>query len=119
MTSAGVGSERVEALRQLAARSREGGDGEAAGRVSVLRGGAWSHVGLAKELVFGWIVAGLAAAMIVGFTASVAPSDAFPSTQMMIVLEADSDAGLDLDPRDPLVMCTVFATHTKCAREES
>ena len=119
MTGAGVGSRRVEALRQLAARSREHGAGDVAGRVSALHGATRSHVGLAAELMFGWIVAAVAAAMIVGFTASVAPADAFPSTHMMIVLEADSDAGLDLDPLDPLVMCTVFATHTMCAREES
>jgi hypothetical protein len=119
MTGTGVGTKRALALRQLAARSGERGAGEAAGRVSALHSGAWSHVGLATELLFGWIVAVLAATMIVGFTASVAPADVPASTRTIVVPEGASDVGEDLDPRDPLVMCTVFATHTKCAREES
>src|SRR5262245_24116892 len=119
MTGTGIGMERAQALRQLAARSRERGAGEVAGRVSALQSGAWSHVGLVPELVFGWILAVLAAAMIVGFTASIAPGAAPPSPRVMVAPEEVSDVGEDLDPRDPLVMCTVFATHTKCAREES
>ena len=119
MTGPGVGMERALALRRLAARSGERGKGPAVGRVSALHGGIQSHVGLATELLFGWIVAALAAAMIVGFAASVAPADAPPSARTIVVPDGGSDVGEDLDPRDPLVMCTVLATHTKCAREES
>jgi hypothetical protein len=119
MTGTGVGTERALALRQLAARSGELGTGPAGGRVSALHGGTWSHAGFATELLLGWVVAALAAAMIVGFTASVAPADAPASMRTIVMPEGASDVGEDLDPRDPLVMCTVFATHTKCAREES
>lgn len=38
------------------------------------------------------------------------------STIVAPVLE---DGPEDLDPRDPLVRCEVFDTHTRCIREES
>ena len=77
------------------------------------------HVGLAAELLLGWIVAALAAAMIVSFSASIVPANAPPSPLSIVAPERDPEIGEDLDPRDPLVRCTQFETHLHCIREPS
>lgn len=107
------------ALRRFAARSDGGRPGPVAGGGPGLRSGMQGHLGLAVDLLFGWIVAVLAAATVVSFGASIAPADAPPSPRTVVASERSPELGEDLDPRDPLVLCTVFVTHTKCAREES
>lgn len=73
--------------------------------------------GLAVELLVG-IVLSIVLALVVGLAggAMTAPPDA-PAVRMIVpIVEEEAE---DMDPRDPLVVCTVFVDHTRCAREPS
>ena len=118
MAGVEAGTERAMALRRLADRARSGEPGPAAGDVSGLHGGTQSHLGLAGELLFGWIFAALIAATIVWFSMAIVPAHGPPPVPI-IAPDPRREMGEDLDPRDPLVMCTVFEDHTTCALEES
>jgi hypothetical protein len=54
--------------------------------------------------------------MIVGFSAGIVPADGPPPVSI-IAPDLSREMGEDLDPRDLLVMCTVFVDHTRCVRE--
>ena len=117
MVGVEAGAERAMALRHLAARSSSQAPGPVTDSAPGLYGAVQGHVGLATELLFGWVVAGLAAAMIVWFSASIVPTDA-PSDPI-VAAEQRPEIGVDLDPGHPLVVCTVFVAYTKCASEET
>jgi hypothetical protein len=109
-------TERALALRRLAARHGGSATGPAAGGAAGLYGGLQGQLGLAVELLFGWVVAALVAAAIVGLSTAIAPLDG-PSPLPIVVPDLNVEMSEDLDPRDPLVKCTVFMTHTHCVRE--
>jgi hypothetical protein len=73
--------------------------------------------GLAVELVIGTVLS-IILALVVALAGSAMASTPAPSVKTVIVPIVEEELE-DLDPRDPLVMCTVFVDHTKCAREAS
>jgi hypothetical protein len=79
------------------------------------RGG---RLGFAAELLLGWVVAALVALTIVILSASIVPTED-PSSLPITVPRSGPELTDDLDPRDPLVECTVYETHTRCIREPS
>jgi hypothetical protein len=64
------------------------------------------------------IVLSIILAVIVGLAGTRMTSSPAPSVKTVSVPIVEEEPE-DLDPRDPLVMCTVFVDHTKCAREPS
>ena len=113
-----VRTERALALRRLAGRSRSGASGQTAGAATALRVGSQPLIGLAGELLLGSIISALVAALIVGFSTVSVPAGG-PPPASFTTSDPNHETGPDLDPRDPLVLCTQFATHTRCVREES
>jgi hypothetical protein len=74
--------------------------------------------GLAVELTVGIVFSIILALMVALAGSAMTSSPDRPVITTMIVPIVDEEVE-DLDPRDPLVMCTVFVDHTKCAREPS
>lgn len=73
--------------------------------------------GLPVELVVGIILSVVVASIVALAGGAMTSSPELPArTTIVPVIEQDSE---DLDPRDPLVRCTVFETHTHCIREAS
>jgi hypothetical protein len=72
---------------------------------------------LAVELLVG-IVLSIVLALVVGLAGGAMTVPAEPPAMRMIVPMVD-EVPEDLDPRDPLVRCTTFETHTRCIREQS
>jgi hypothetical protein len=73
--------------------------------------------GLAVELLVG-IVLSIVLALMVGLAGGAMTVPAAPPAVRVIVPIVD-EVPVDLDPRDPLVRCTTFETHTHCVREAS
>ena len=77
---------------------------------------SWQR-GIALELLVGIVLSVILAVAVAlaggGMTAAPAPS-AKP-----LIVPVIEEAPQDLDPRDPLVRCETFETHTRCVREAS
>jgi hypothetical protein len=73
--------------------------------------------GLAADLVVG-IVFSIILALLVALAGNAMTPSPVPAV-ITITFPIVDEEPTDLDPRDPLVMCTVFVDHTKCAREPS
>ena len=73
--------------------------------------------GLAVELVVGIALSIILALVVVlaGGAMTVSPAPAARTVIVPVIEEAPQD----LDPRDPLVRCETFETHTRCIREQS
>lgn len=70
---------------------------------------------LAVELLVG-ITLSIILALVVALAGAAMNESSVPVDRATIVpaLEAENE---DLDPRDPLVICTQYVTHTHCVRE--
>jgi hypothetical protein len=77
------------------------------------RGG---RLGFAVDLLLGWVVAALIAMTIVYLSATIVPDDD-TSSLPITVPRSGPELTDDLDPRDPLVECTMYEAHTRCIRE--
>jgi hypothetical protein len=116
VASLGTGTERALALRQLAERSRSGASGPTAGGVSALQAGLQGYIGLAVQLLIGWLVVGMVTVVLVELSAPTVSVDA--PRPLPIVLPAQSPGDEeDPDPRNPLIRCILFETHTHCIHE--
>ncbi len=73
--------------------------------------------GLAVELMVATVLS-VILALMVALAGSAMTASPEPSTRTLIVPIFEEEPG-DPDPRDPLVRCTVFVTHTHCIREAS
>ena len=91
---------------------------EHGGRAEI--GAEWQQWrGLAVELLVGAVLS-IVLALMVALTGSAitAPPAPAPAARTVIVPVIKEELE-DLNPRDPLVRCTVFETHTHCVREAS
>lgn len=79
-------------------------------------GRSWRQ-GLAVELLVG-IVLSVILAVAVALAGGVMTAAPEPSTRPLVVPVIEEEPR-DLDPRDPLVRCETFETHTRCIREAS
>lgn len=81
-------------------------------------GGQARQRGLAGELLVGIVLSVILAALVmVAGSAMTAPPEA-PVIRIDLPI-FDELPPQDLDPRDPLVLCTQFETHLHCVREAS
>jgi hypothetical protein len=98
--------------QQAGGRVMEGPEGQSETRI----GRSWRR-GLVLELLVGIVLSVILAVAVAlaGGTMTTAPE---PATGPVIVPVIE-DESRDLDPRDPLVRCETFETHTRCIREES
>jgi hypothetical protein len=79
-------------------------------------GRGWPR-GLPVEVVVG-IVLSVILALVIALVGGAMTAPPTPDART-ITVPAIEDEPVDLDPRDPLVRCTVFDTHTHCIREQS
>jgi hypothetical protein len=108
-------------MRRLAAQPRGGSSRSLATRRTEASGEPAVQTGLALELLLSTIVAAAIAMTIVAVSGSeVGPGD-IPTLERhsTIIPQLRPEEAEDLDPRDPLVLCTVYETHTRCVREET
>jgi len=112
---------RAEALRRLAAQPRGGPSRPPAARRTEASPESGVRTGIALELLLSTIVAAVIAMTVVAASgADVGPRDV-PSLERRstVVPQLHPEQADDLDPRNPLVRCTVYETHTRCVREET
>jgi hypothetical protein len=114
---------RAEALRRLAqTRGRAHRPVEA--RATGVQAASGGQIGLAVELLLSTAVAALIAMTLVAASGSAvgiqdAPNQGRHTTTTTPRLQLRPDQSEDIDPRNPLVLCTVYETHTRCVPEET
>jgi hypothetical protein len=112
---------RAKAWRRLAAQPRHGASRPLVARRTEASGNSVVRTGFTLELLLSTIVAAAIAMTIVAVSGSeVGPGD-IPTLERhsTIIPKLRPEEAEDLDPRDPLVLCTVYETHTHCVREET
>jgi hypothetical protein len=90
---------------------------QSVGKLEIGMRWVWQR-GLPVELLVG-IGLSIVLALIVVLAGGAMTTEAPTSPARTIIVPSFQEQTEDLDPRDPLVMCTVFVDHTKCAREET
>ena len=112
---------RAEALRRLAAQPRHGAFRPPAARRTEASRESGVQTGLALELLLGTLVAAVIAMAIVAASGAEVGLQDVPTQERRttIIPQLRPEEAEDLDPRDPLVRCMVFETHTRCVREET
>jgi hypothetical protein len=111
---------RAKALRRLA-HARGGAQRSVEVSVTGVQPASWGQVGLVVELFLSAFVAALVAMTLVAASGSGLAVQDIPAQERRITLvpQLRPEGSEDLDPRDPLVLCTVFGTYTRCVPEET
>jgi hypothetical protein len=112
---------RAEALRRLAAQPRHGASRRLVASRTEASPESGAQTGLALELLLSAIVAAsIAMAIVAASRAEAGPRD-IPTLKrrVTIIPQLRPKEAEDLDPRDPLVRCMAYDTHTRCVREET
>jgi hypothetical protein len=108
-------------LRRLAAQPRHGPSRLLVARRTEASGEPGVQTGLGLQLLLSTIVAAVIAMAIVGVSGPEVGQRDVPTLERRstIIPQLRPEQADDLDPRDPLVRCMVYETHTRCIREET